>query len=372
MIAAAKSKPSPLKATSPPRQRVLIFRIGSLGDTCVAIPAFRLVRQRFPEAEIKVLTNFPVNAGIKAAPLQSVIGESGLVDGYFEYPLGLKNWQDMRQLQRQLHEWQADTLVYLMPVRSRKQLLRDYLFFRWWVGVPNIVGLNFSSDAQRHLRDEARQAFEPEAHRLVRNLAALGNIDLRAPATWSLALQPAEIAAANTHLHGWSGVGRFVACSIGAKWDTKDWGQDRWEEWAAICSKKYPDLGLVLIGAASEQARSESLARHWQGATLNLCGAVATPRESAAVIARAVCFIGHDSGPMHLAAAVGTTCVAIFSAQDKPGIWFPFGMQHRVIYHQTECYGCKLEFCTQHTKKCIRSISVAEAMDATGQVLAES
>ena len=43
-------------------------------------------------------------------------------------------------------------------------------------------------------------------------------------------------------------------------------------------------------------------------------------------------FIGHDSGPMHLAASVETPSVCVFSTHAKPGIWFPCGLQHRILY----------------------------------------
>ena len=64
---------------------------------------------------------------------------------------------------------------------------------------------------------------------------------------------------------------------------------------------------------------------------LNLCGDV-TPRLSALVIDRAKIFMGHDSGPMHLAASVGTPSVSVFSRHAKPGIWFPLGAHNRVFY----------------------------------------
>jgi ADP-heptose:LPS heptosyltransferase len=101
---------------------------------------------------------------------------------------------------------------------------------------------------------------------------------------------------------------------------------------------------------------------------INLCGKL-TPRESAAVFAEARIFIGHDSGPMHLAAAVQTPCVAIFAARNKPRVWFPYGKQHRVVYHQVDCWGCGLETCVAERKKCILSITVAEVLAEVRAVL---
>jgi asparagine synthase (glutamine-hydrolysing) len=354
--------------TELPKKRVLIFRIGSLGDTCVAIPAFRLIRQNFGNAEIRVLTNFPVGKGVKAAPLKMVLGESGLVDGYFEYPLGMSSWEDTGRCASELRQWCPDVLIYLMPRRSRRQLLRDYLFFRFGVGIEKIVGLSFDSNANAWEWNAAQQRFEPEAHRLLRNLAELGEVDLSSKSVWDLGIQSGEINQAKYLLETWPGATDYIVCGMGTKFDTKDWGEDRWEEWAKMLAGDYPRLGLVLIGVADEYERSERVARHWCGPALNLCGKL-SPRESAGVLRHARCFVGHDSGPMHLAAAVGTPCVAVFSAQDKPGIWFPYGERHQVIYHKTECFGCKLEVCEKYQKKCIRSITVDEVLTATKVLL---
>jgi ADP-heptose:LPS heptosyltransferase len=92
---------------------------------------------------------------------------------------------------------------------------------------------------------------------------------------------------------------------------------------------------------------------------VNLCGKL-TPRQSAAALARVEIFLGHDSGPMHLAAAVGTPCVAVFAARNLPRQWFPVGSQHRVVYHRVECAGCGLETCIEQGKKCLVSIGVEE------------
>jgi ADP-heptose:LPS heptosyltransferase len=97
----------------------------------------------------------------------------------------------------------------------------------------------------------------------------------------------------------------------------------------------------------------------WRGPKLNLCG-VLSARVSAAVLARASVFIGHDSGPMHLAAVVGTPCVAIFSARELPGKWFPLGRNHEVLFRNVECAGCGLEECVTEQKRCIRGITVEE------------
>ena len=73
------------------------------------------------------------------------------------------------------------------------------------------------------------------------------------------------------------------------------------------------------------------MAAAWPGGTLNLCGKLA-PRETAAAMAQAQLFIGHDSGPMHLASAVGIACVAMLGNYNMPKWWHPIGAQHRILH----------------------------------------
>jgi ADP-heptose:LPS heptosyltransferase len=72
---------------------------------------------------------------------------------------------------------------------------------------------------------------------------------------------------------------------------------------------------------------------------------------------------------MHLAAAVGTPCVAIFAARNLPRIWFPHGHRHRVIYHEVDCMGCGLETCVVQKKKCLTSVTVEEVFGAVAEAL---
>ena len=144
-----------------------------------------------------------------------------------------------------------------------------------------------------------------------------------------------------------------------------DWGIQNWKELLNRLSKKYDGMGMAFIGSPDEFKRWETLQKEWKWPSINLCGRL-SPRESAAVIRRSTLFLGHDSGPMHLASSVGTHCVAIFSARNRPGVWFPYEHEknHKVIYHRTECYGCNLEVCTQYENKCIASIRIDEVLEA--------
>jgi ADP-heptose:LPS heptosyltransferase len=123
-----------------------------------------------------------------------------------------------------------------------------------------------------------------------------------------------------------------------------------------------------MTGAKEDTELCEFAASQWSGAKVNLAGRL-TPRESAAVFAESAVFLGPDSGPKHLAASVGARCVCVFGARDLPGVWFPPGEGHQVIYHQPECFGCGLLTCIENGKKCIRSVTVDEVEHAVVRVL---
>ena len=84
-------------------KRVLIYRLGSLGDTLIALPALHLVARAFPDAERRLLTNFPVNA--KAPPAAAILENTDLVHGYFRYAAGTRSPRELLSLWWQLLRW---------------------------------------------------------------------------------------------------------------------------------------------------------------------------------------------------------------------------------------------------------------------------
>jgi heptosyltransferase III len=128
-------------------------------------------------------------------------------------------------------------------------------------------------------------------------------------------------------------------------------------------------LGLVAVGGPGDRERAAQLIAGWPGAARDLCGRV-SPRVSALILSKARLLIAHDSGPMHLAAAVGTPVAAIFSARAKPGIWFPRGAENRVFYEKLPCFDCGLESCTVERRRCITGIAVEPVLAACDAMLA--
>ncbi len=346
-----------------PIRRVLIYRLGSLGDTVVALPCFHLIARSFPDAERVLLTNFPVHA--KAAASASVLGDSGLVHGTMRYTVGTRRIGELLRLGRNIRRFRPDVLVYLMPLRLWKQVRRDRIFFRL-AGVRRFVGLPTEQDMKRQY-DAATGLYEAEAMRLARAIAELGDAHAEDLANWDMMLNADERSAAAEALIPMRGK-RFLVCAPGCKMQANDWEKENWRTLLGRLYRTYPSYGLVMSGGKEDVALCEYAALDWVGAKLNLAGWMG-PRESAALYAQAAMFVGPDSGPKHLAACMGVPCVCAFGARNLPGVWFPPGTRNQIVHHPPECFGCGLETCIEMKKKCIRSVMVEEMEQAVERVL---
>jgi ADP-heptose:LPS heptosyltransferase len=345
-------------------RKVLIYRLGSLGDTVVALPCYHLVARVFPEAERRLLTNFPVNA--KAPAAAAVLGDSGLIHGYMRYTVGTRRVGELLGLAREIRRFRPDVLIYLMDLRMAGGIRRDEMFFRLAGGVKTIVGVPVGEDLQRRC-DPATGLYESETLRLGRLIRKLGDVNASDQANWDLRLTAAEREVAGEQL-GALKEGPLMVCGPATKMQAKDWERDKWRALLGRLHAAYPEHGLALVGAQEDREYSEYAAQEWKGAKVNLCGRL-SPRETAAVMERGEVFLGPDSGPMHLAASLGIPCAIAFSAHGLPGVWFPAGQQHQIVTHRPECFNCGLETCIVMEKKCMRSITVDEMEQAVGRAL---
>ena len=278
---------------------ILVYRLGSLGDTVVALPCFHAIERAYPGTRKIAVTNIPISS--KAAALEIILGPGGFIDGAIDYPVGSRSVLRLWALRRAIRATGARTMVYLAAPRGRRAALRDMLFFRL-CGLRTIVGTPLNDDVQACR--ETPDGVEPEAERMVRALAALGPIDLADPANWDLRFTPGERARADAALVPLKGCA-FLGMNMGGKDASKDWGDANWQALIDRLTQTHGTLGLVAAGAQDDFDRSGAVLARWSGPTANLCGRL-SPRESGAALGGAALFIGHDSGPLHLASAGGT------------------------------------------------------------------
>lgn len=344
-------------------RRVLIHRLGSLGDTVVALPCFHLIARTFPNADRRLLTNFPVHA--KAPASAAVLGDSGLVHGYMRYTVGTRNPLEVLRLAAEIRRFAPKVVVYLMPIRPWNTVKRDRLFFRM-ARVKRVIGI-FSEPEMNSRFDAATGLYEREAERLSRMMAELGDANPADLANWDLVLNEQEREAADEALGGLREL-PLIVCGPGTKMPSKDWGQDNWQALLGRIDAMYPRHALVLVGSREEFDVAEHAARQWTGPWVNLCGRLG-PRETAAMLGRAKIFLGPDSGPMHLAASVGVPCVIPFAGFAPAGVWFPQGDKNQIVYHRTHCAGCRLEQCNVEGHPCMTSLTVEEMEAAVDRAM---
>jgi heptosyltransferase I len=154
----------------------------------------------------------------------------------------------------------------------------------------------------------------------------------------------------------------FIAVSPVAFWPTKLWED---EKFARLCDRIRGELqtGVVLTGDNAE--RLGKIEKRMKTKALNLGGKTSL-RELGALYRRAALLVTTDSGPMHLAAAVGTPVVALFGPTD-PSRTGPYGPNHRVIRKELPCSPCFRKQCAD--PRCMTEISVEEVFSAVQSTL---
>ena len=116
-----------------------------------------------------------------------------------------------------------------------------------------------------------------------------------------------------------------------------------------------------IFGGAEDREKGDRLIARCKNG-VNAAGSLSV-RESAALLQDCTLYLGNDTGTMHLAAAVGTPCVAIFAAIDWVGKWTPFGDNNRVFRKSVECEGCHTPTCFNN-HKCLDLVTVDEVYAA--------
>ncbi|MDI6776690.1 MAG: glycosyltransferase family 9 protein [Syntrophales bacterium] len=145
----------------------------------------------------------------------------------------------------------------------------------------------------------------------------------------------------------------FVVVNPIAFWETKLWEE---EKFARLCDLITEELKVRVIFTGSECEKIHRLQSLMTLPSINLGGRT-TLRDLAYLYQLAALLVTTDSGPMHIAAAVGTPVVALFGPTD-PSRTGPFGQGHTVIQKGLPCSPCFLKKCA--TKKCMYEITAED------------
>src|SRR6202011_67790 len=120
---------------------------------------------------------------------------------------------------------------------------------------------------------------------------------------------------------------------------------------------------VVLIGGADDRETCEQIASRVNLAVVNVAGELSL-QASSSLLRRCDLLICVDSGPQHLAAAVGTPCIALFSQRNQRRRWYPYGSNHIVLEGSVECHTCLLDTCP-HDNRCMKQIGIEDVLAAS-------
>lgn len=351
-------------------RRILIYRIGQLGDTIIALPAIWAIRRHFSEAHLALLSDVHENDNYVLA--RSILPEQGLFDQWLSYPAkyGGTSPHGMFGLLIKLRRNKFDTLIYLAPRRRTPfQIQRDLFFFRL-AGIHTFIGHHGFQELPPKVPGEPLPKLQHEADYLLFRLS-LDGIPVPQPGCGEMDLKltssEREMAYAWLMKHCGNDLHSRLLVGIGpgSKKSSKVWPVEYYVE---LGKKLIRELNLfpVVFGGKEGTPLANYLIAQW-GEGVCAAGQLAV-RHAAATLSYCRIFIGNDSGTMHLAAAVGTTCIVAFSAQYHPGVWYPYGNGHVVLREDVPCEGCMLDECSR-MKECLNAISVTKMMNASIAVL---
>jgi ADP-heptose:LPS heptosyltransferase len=337
-------------------KNIIIFRYGQLGDTLVSVPCLWAIREAFPQACLTLLSEVPGNGHISP---DMILPPSGLIDVYwkFETSSSGRSLGRIVDLARQIQSRKFDLLIYLAPPARNGgwRLARDLFFFRL-AGQKRIIGHRGGRPIAPKIPGQLLPTVQSEPESLLERLEHGG-----VPFVWTrlrsdIAPTPEEREKATS----WYGENvpwgilesQCVALGVGGKWQSKMWPRAHFVEFGV---RLVQELGLfpVVFGGPSDVELGNELLKEWGR------GAMAAGRLSVREAAAAM---------EGMAASAGLKCVGIFSGQDWPGKWRPFGEGHIEIRSRVECEGCKLQRCDKGTK-CLATIKSDEVFRACKSLL---
>ena len=342
----------------PPRvNRICVYRVGAIGDIVCAIPALSAIRRAYPDAHMTLLTTPGKYSRSRHAA--ELLGDAEWIDEIILYDLeDIKTREQRRAFGVKLRSRRFDAWFDLTLDRAKfKRMIRDMLLARLigarWAYGWYLEHVGFAAKAETEVTE-----FPNEVERLLEVLSRCG---IESPT--------AEFPLPSNHIcdpfldrilreSEMSSV-PIVAIAPGARRSCNLWPSERFAAVAIDLISR--GVTVVLIGGAEDYLMCEDLASQ-AGLAANFAGKLSLS-ESCALLRRCDLFICVDSGPQHLAAAVGTPCVALFSQRNQRRRWYPYGNNHIVLEGSVECHTCLLDTCP-NDNRCMKQISIEDVLAA--------
>jgi heptosyltransferase-3 len=348
-------------------RRALVVKLRHHGDVLLASPVFSVLRRAAPHAELDALVYRDTREMIELHP---AIARVHTVDREWKRGGLLSQLAREAGLLRELRARRYDLVIHLTDHRRGAWVAR-LLGARWRVahGYPQRRGRLWRASFTHLYSLPATPRHTVEQH-----LDALRRIGVQPQAGERglvLVAGAAAEAAVQAILEGAGLRGRdFIHLHPTSRWLFKCWPV---EKTAALIDALHAAGERVVLTAAPDERELEMvraiLARVRQS-PLDCSGRL-TLKQLAALSARAKCFVGVDSVPMHIAAAMRTPAVALFGPSNEL-LWGPWQARHRVLRAPFSCRPCGLDGCGGGKRsECLDAIEVDQVREAMRDLLAE-
>ena len=333
-------------------KKILVIDLAFIGDVLLATPTMRALKAHFPDARLTMLT-VPLTAEI--ANMNPYVDEVLVYDkrGSDKGIFGI--WR----MGRRLAPMGFDLCV------SMNFALRGAVV-SWLAGIPNRLGY----DAQ-HARffltmaaSKDRDGIKHETLNHLEVLRPLGIDDKAVDASLALSVPERAIDALEKKRGAYHipKDGYLALCPIGS-YVRKNLPLATAAHVVRYFSQR---RAIFLIGGKAEAEQLQEIARLAALPEHNVLAGVLTLSELAAFLQNAACLITVDTGPLHIAQAVGCRTVAVFGPTD-PVVWGPRGKDDVVLYRPTDCSPCWGKGNCEKRMICIEGTTAREIIKAVGR-----
>ncbi len=354
---------------SDPRH-ILVVLLCPIGDTLLATPALAALRRRFPHAHITAVVS-PKNAGILDD--NPDITDRILLPPHGSRHTALRFAGGVHELKQQAEDY--DVAFCFSAASSLTTFAAGLSCPQFHVPMPSLwwlFGSHSESYRKRHTVDQFLLSLWPV-------VSPPDDPEDRVPRLY-LTLKDRSAARRLLREHGISPSRTLVTMHVGAEGfdGRKQWAPERFAEVANGLIERF-GAHVLLIGGKSDLPLAEETAELIPEGTTILAGE-ASLKVSGALIEHSALFVGNDSAPLHMAAAVGTPAVGIFGPSD----WNQFhplgkpGYTQRVVHSDLPCSPC-FHFLGNdppwvhnlcYTRACLKAIAPQQVLDAAVELLA--
>jgi lipopolysaccharide heptosyltransferase II len=366
--------------TPPDPKVILLVQLDHLGDAIISTAMLPALRARYPQASIEVLSGAWNREMFEALPEVDRVHVSR-VNRFARTGLPIGGTGNILLRMGRL-AWIPATFYWGLILRRRKVELGidvrgefPVALILWLCGARRRLGWECGGGGFL-LTDSAEfEADRPEVESRAALLAALGipppPSGLQRPSFHPSAAARRRIAQALAELSGHEPTtGPLVVLHIGAGTPAKAWPVEHWRELLGRIIVSH-GAQVLLVGSPRDRIIADRIlgGRAWPGVA-DWTGRLSIV-ELAALFERADVLVGTDSGPAHLAAAVSTAVVVLFSGTNSPRQWRPCGQQVRLLRHDVGCSPCHRAHCPRSGHPCMRLLQPRQVAAEVEQVLLE-